>query len=150
MLDNYFREYGLIAIFTAVAIGVPISILMMSSMAGRIGLRPNKPTEVKSDTYECGVEPIGGRWELFNFRYYMFAILFVIFDVEVVFLYPWAAKFNQLELFALIEMAVFVGILVVALPDPMRRSLLGDHVERRVDEVLAIGKEELHASSRPI
>ena len=80
MLDNYFREYGLIAIFMVVAIGVPTSMLMMSSMAGRIGLRPNKPTEVKSDTYECGVEPIGGRWELFNFRYYMFAILFVIFD----------------------------------------------------------------------
>ncbi|MQG70773.1 MAG: NADH-quinone oxidoreductase subunit A, partial [SAR202 cluster bacterium] len=109
MLDDYFRQYGLIAIFTAVAIGVPISMLMMSSMAGRIGLRPNNPTEIKSDTYECGVEPIGGRWELFNFRYYMFAILFVIFDVEVVFLYPWAAKFQQLELFALIEMAVFVG-----------------------------------------
>ena len=112
MLDNYFREYGLIAIFTVVAIGVPISMLMMSQMAGRIGLRPNNPTAIKSETYECGVEPIGGRWELFNFRYYMFAILFVIFDVEVVFLYPWAAKFLQLELFALIEMAVFVGILV--------------------------------------
>ena len=83
MLDNYFREYGLIAIFMVVAIIVPASMLMMSLMAGRIGLRPNKPTEIKSDTYECGVEPIGGRWELFNFRYYMFAILFVIFDVEM-------------------------------------------------------------------
>ena len=113
MLDDYFRQYGLIAIFLVVAVGVPISMLAMSSMAARIGLRPNKPTDVKSETYECGVEAIGGRWELFNFRYYMFAILFVIFDVEVVFLYPWAAKFLQLPLFALIEMAVFVGILVV-------------------------------------
>ena len=59
MLDNYFREYGLIAIFMVVAITVPASMLMMSFMAGRIGLRPNKPTEIKSDTYECGVEPIG-------------------------------------------------------------------------------------------
>jgi len=122
MLDNYFREYGLIAIFIVVAIGVPISMLMMSHMAGRIGLRPNKPTAIKSETYECGVEPIGGRWELFNFRYYMFAILFVIFDVEVVFLYPWAAKFLQLELFALIEMAVFVGILVVGLAYAWRKN----------------------------
>ncbi|MDP7586454.1 MAG: NADH-quinone oxidoreductase subunit A [SAR202 cluster bacterium] len=122
MLDNYFREYGLIAIFVVVAIGVPISMLMMSHMAGRIGLRPNKPTAVKSETYECGVESIGGRWELFNFRYYMFAILFVIFDVEVVFLYPWAAKFMQLELFALIEMAVFVGILVVGLAYAWRKN----------------------------
>ncbi len=122
MLENYFREYGLIAIFMAVAIGVPISMLMMSSMAGRIGLRPNKPTAVKSETYECGVEPIGGKWELFNFRYYMFAILFVIFDVEVVFLYPWAAKFLQLELFALIEMGVFVGILAVGLAYAWRKN----------------------------
>ena len=105
-----------------VAITVPASMLMMSFMAGRIGLRPDKPTEIKSDTYECGVEPIGGRWKLFNFRYYMFAILFVIFDVEVVFLYPWAAKFNQLELFALIEMAVFVGILVVGLAYAWRKN----------------------------
>ncbi|MDE0824845.1 MAG: NADH-quinone oxidoreductase subunit A [Dehalococcoidia bacterium] len=122
MLDDYFRQYGLIAIFLVVAVGVPISMLGMSSMAGRLGLRPNNPTEVKLDTYECGVEPIGGKWELFNFRYYMFAILFVIFDVEVVFLYPWAAKFLQLPLFALIEMAVFVGILVVGLAYAWRKN----------------------------
>lgn len=122
MLDDYFRQYGLIAIFTVVAIAVPISMLTMSWMASRIGLRPNKPTAVKSETYECGVEAIGGRWELFNFRYYMFAILFVIFDVEVVFLYPWATKFLQLELFALIEMAVFVGILVVGLAYAWRKN----------------------------
>jgi len=122
MLDDYFRQYGLIAIFIVVAIGVPISMLTMSWMAGRIGLRPNNPTAVKSETYECGVEAIGGRWELFNFRYYMFAILFVIFDVEVVFLYPWATKFLQLELFALIEMAVFVGILVVGLAYAWRKN----------------------------
>jgi NADH-quinone oxidoreductase subunit A len=122
MLDDYFRQYGLIAIFIVVAIGVPISMLTMSWMAGRIGLRPNNPTAVKSETYECGVEAIGGRWELFNFRYYAFAILFVIFDVEVVFLYPWATKFLQLELFALIEMAVFVGILVVGLAYAWRKN----------------------------
>ena len=121
MLDDYFRQYGLIAIFLVVAVGVPISMLAMSSMAARIGLRPNKPPDVKSETYECGVEAIGGRWELFNFRYYMFAILFVIFDVEVVFLYPWAAKFLQLPMFALIEMAVFVGILVVGLAYAWRK-----------------------------
>ena len=122
MLDDYFRQYGLIAIFLVVAVGVPISMLMMSSMAARIVLRPNNPTEVKSDTYECGVEAVGGRWELFNFRYYMFAILFVIFDVEVVFLYPWAAKFLQLPLFALIEMAVFVGILTLGLAYAWRKN----------------------------
>ena len=121
MLDDYFRQYGLIAIFSVVAIVVPVSMLLLSQMASKIGLRPNTPTLVKSDTYECGMEAIGGRWNLFNFRYYMFAILFVIFDVEVVFLYPWATKFLRLELFALIEMAVFVGILLVGLAYAWRK-----------------------------
>ena len=59
------------------------------------------------------MQPIGGRWSQFNFRYYTYAIIFVIFDVEVVFLYPWATRFLKLQLFALIEMAVFVLILLV-------------------------------------
>ena len=113
MLEDYFRQYGLIAIFTAIAVLVPTTMLLMSHLAGMVGLRPHNPSTVKSDTYECGVETIGGRWNQFNFRYYMYAILFVIFDVEVVFLYPWATKFLKLELFALIEMAVFVLVLLV-------------------------------------
>ena len=121
LLDDYFRQYGLIAIFIAIAIVVPVSMLLLSWTASRFGLRPSTPTPVKSDTYECGMEAIGGRWNLFNFRYYMFAILFVIFDVEVIFLYPWATKFLRLELFALIEMAVFVGILLVGLAYAWRK-----------------------------
>ena len=113
MLDDYFRQYGLIAIFFGIALIVPISMVTASWMMSRLGFRPTNPTPVKSETYECGMEAIGGRWNLFNFRYYMYAILFVIFDVEVVFLYPWAAKFLHLELFALIEMLVFVLILLV-------------------------------------
>jgi NADH-quinone oxidoreductase subunit A len=88
-------------------------MLLMSYMASRLGIRPCNPTPVKLETYECGVETIGGRWNQFNFRYYLYAILFIIFDVEVVFLYPWATKFLTLELFALIEMGVFVLILLV-------------------------------------
>ena len=113
MLDDYFRQYGLIAIFSLVAVIVPSTMLMMSWMLSRMGLRPSNPTPVKLETYECGMQALGGRWRHFNFRYYMYAILFVIFDVEVVFLYPWAAKFLQLELFALIEVAVFILILLV-------------------------------------
>ena len=90
-------------------------------MFNLVKIRPDKSFASKYDTYECGAKTIGGKWVQFNFRYYMFAILFVIFDVEVVFLYPWAAKFNQLELFALIEMAVFVGILVVGLAYAWRK-----------------------------
>ena len=114
MLDDYFRQYGLIAIFVVVSFIVPTSMLMISWSMSRLGIRPQNPTAVKLETYECGMEAIGGRWNQFNFRYYMFAVLFVVFDVEVVFLYPWAAKFLQLELFALIEMMAFVMILMVA------------------------------------
>ncbi|MDP6548811.1 MAG: NADH-quinone oxidoreductase subunit A [Dehalococcoidia bacterium] len=114
MLDDYFRQYGLIAIFVAVSFLVPAGMLIMSWLMSRMGIRPNNPTPVKLETYECGMEALGGRWNQFNFRYYMYAVLFVIFDVEVVFLYPWAAKFLQLKLFALIEMGAFVTILLVA------------------------------------
>jgi NADH-quinone oxidoreductase subunit A len=113
MLEDYFRQYGLIAIFAVVAVAVPTSMLTLSWLASRVGIRPKNPTPVKLEPYECGVQTIGGVWNRFNFRYYLYAILFVIFDVEVVFLYPWATKFIQLELFALIEMGVFVAILLV-------------------------------------
>ena len=113
MLEDYFQQYGLIAIFAVIALVVPVSMLMLSWLASRVGIRPHNPTPVKLESYECGVQTIGGRWNQFNFRYYLYAILFVIFDVEVIFLYPWATKFLKLELFALIEMAVFVLILLV-------------------------------------
>jgi NADH-quinone oxidoreductase subunit A len=113
MLDDYFRQYGLIAIFAVVALIVPVSMLMVSWLASKVRIRPQKPDPVKMDIYECGMQSIGGKWGQFNFRYYMYALLFVIFDVEVIFIYPWAVRFNKLPLFALIEMAVFILILVV-------------------------------------
>lgn len=112
MLEDYFRQYGLIAILGMVAIAVPTSLLLASWLASRVGLRPRNPNPVKSEPYECGVQTIGGPWNQFNFRYYLYAILFVIFDVEVIFLYPWATRFIGLELFALIEMGIFVAILL--------------------------------------
>jgi NADH-quinone oxidoreductase subunit A len=121
-LDEYLRQYGLIAIFAVIAVMVPVSMIMASRMTSILGIRPNNPSPVKLETYECGMEALGGRWRQFNFRYYMYAILFVIFDVEVVFLYPWAAKFRQLELFALIEMGVFVSVLLVGLAYAWRKK----------------------------
>ena len=63
--------------------------------------------------YECAEEPIGDSWIKFNPRFYIFALIFVIFDVEVVFLFPWAVAFGQLGLFALVEMVIFILILLV-------------------------------------
>ena len=89
MLEDYFRQYGLIAVFTVVAVVLPGTLLVVSWLFSYIRVRPHKPTETKRSPYECGMELIGDRWPQFNFRYYMFAILFVIFDVETIFIYPW-------------------------------------------------------------
>lgn len=78
-------------------------------------VRPSNPSDCKSSTYECGELPMGNSWIQFNVRYYLFALIFVIFDVEVVFLFPWAVVFNQLGLFAFVEMMVFIAILVIGL-----------------------------------
>ena len=117
LLDDYFRRYGLLAIFAALAVGVPTGMLVASWLLSLVNIRPSLPTAVKKSIYECGFETLGGRWTRFNFRYYGIALLFVIFDVEVVFLFPWAASFGAMSaefgLFVLLEMAAFIGILVV-------------------------------------
>lgn len=76
-------------------------------------LSPKKPSAEKSETYECGVRPIGAPWVQFRSGYYVYALLFVIFDIETVFLYPWAVTFSRpgTGLFILFEMVIFVAIL---------------------------------------
>ena len=117
MLDDYFRQYGLLATFGALAVIVPTGMLVMSWMLSVVGIRPYKPSAIKQSIYECGFETLSGKWSQFNFRYYAIALIFVVFDVEVVFLFPWAASFGVLSakfgIVALAEMIVFVGILVV-------------------------------------
>ena len=113
MVDDYLRQYGLVAILGIVAVIVPTSMLMLSWVASKVRIRPQKPGAVKSEVYECGMQTIGGKWGQFNFRFYLYALLFIIFDVGVVFIYPWAVKFNQLSLFAMIAMMVFILILAL-------------------------------------
>ena len=117
MIDDYFRQYGLIAIFAALAVAVPTGMLMMSWMLSMVNIRPRVPSAIKSSIYECGFETLPTRWSQFNFRFYGFALIFVVFDVEVVFLFPWAASFGYLSrsfgIYVLLEMVVFVGILIV-------------------------------------
>ena len=78
-------------------------------------LRPQRTSEEKTRTYECGEEPVGNAWIQFNIRFYVFALIFVVFDVEAVFLLPWAVVFRDLGALAYVEGLVFIGILVVAL-----------------------------------
>jgi NADH:ubiquinone oxidoreductase subunit 3 (subunit A) len=92
-------------------------------------LRPWKRDDRKVSTYECGEIPIGSAWLQFNFRYYIFALLFVIFDVEIIFLYPWAVKFKDFikqgfGVIALTEVVIFLLILVVGLIYAWRKGHL--------------------------
>ena len=128
LLDEYFRQYGLIAVFAAVAVAVPTGMLLLSWALSLVKVRPNNPSEVKASIYECGFETISERWNNFNFRYYSIALLFVIFDVEVVFLFPWAASYGVMSAefgaFVLLEMVVFVGILVLGWAYAWRKGSL--------------------------
>jgi NADH:ubiquinone oxidoreductase subunit 3 (subunit A) len=87
-------------------------------------LSPKRPNRVKQQTYECGVEMVGSPWAQFKASYYVFALVFLAFDVELVFLFPWALAYNRLGLFALFEMAVFIFLLVVALVYTWRKGAL--------------------------
>ena len=78
-------------------------------------LRPSRPYPAKLTTYECGEEPVGSPWVKFNIRFYVVALIFVIFEVEVLFLFPWALVYQKLGLFAFIEMMIFIVILLVGL-----------------------------------
>jgi NADH-quinone oxidoreductase subunit A len=97
-----------IAIFVVVATGFALFTLVFSSL-----LHSEKYNKVKLEPYECGIEPTTDARDRYSIRYYLVAMLFVIFDVETVFMFPWAVIFNKLLLFGLIEMIVFIFILVV-------------------------------------
>ena len=85
---------------------------------------PKKPSPVKNAVYECGLESTGDSWIQYRVQYYIYALIFVIFDVETVFIYPWAVAFKQLGLFAFVEMALFIGILAVGLVYAWRKKIL--------------------------
>ena len=97
-----------------VYVGVVIVALGASLIAWTV-LRPSRYSEEKLTTYECGEDPTGNAWIQFNIRFYVFALIFVVFDVEAVFLLPWATVFRELGLLAYVEGLVFIGILVVGL-----------------------------------
>ncbi len=97
-----------ILLFLVVATGFAVFTLIFTGL-----LHPRKYNKVKLQPYECGIEPTTDARGRYSIRYYLVAMLFVIFDVETVFMFPWAVIFDKLLLFGLIEMLVFIGILVV-------------------------------------
>ena len=101
-------EFGKILIFLILG-----ALFVAGGMIAAWVLRPHRPYPGKLSSYECGEEPIGNAWVRFNVRFYVVALVFLIFEVEVVFLFPWALVYRQLGLFAFLEMAVFLFILIV-------------------------------------
>ena len=87
-------------------------------------LAPRRPLPEKLTTYECGIDPVGEGWSQSQIRYYIYAFLFVIFDVESVFLFPWATVFERLGYAAVVEMGIFILILAVGLLYAWRKGVL--------------------------
>lgn len=118
-MEEYTNSYIVVAVFIALGILLPVVALT----AGKL-LRPNKPSSVKQTTYESGNEPVGEGNVRYNIRYYIFALMFVLFDVETVFLYPWAVAYDKLGLFALVEMLIFIALLLVGLAYAWKKKVL--------------------------
>jgi NADH-quinone oxidoreductase subunit A len=115
----FMQDFGAIGFMICVAIVFPIVPLIISRF-----LQPRRPTSQKLSTYECGIEPIGRAWVQFKASYFLYALVFVVFDVETVFLYPWAVQFRSLGLFAVVEMLVFMGILLIGLAYAWKKGAL--------------------------
>lgn len=117
--DSYFYHYFFIGIFVLFAAAFPFIPLGLAYF-----LIPKKPSPTKSTTYECGLEARGDAWIRFRAPYYIFALIFVIFDIETVFIYPWAVAFKRLGLYAFAEMVLFLAILSTGLIYSWKKKVL--------------------------
>ena len=113
------NDWIFIGIFLLLAPVFPAMALLIPRL-----IAPRKPNPLKSETYECGIETYGETWVQFKAQYYIFALVFLIFDIEIVFLFPWAVAFDQLPFFAVMEGVIFILILVVGLLYTWRKGVL--------------------------
>ncbi len=118
-------EYGHIGILVIVALIFPLGALVTSWALQFVNIRPSsKPDVVRDDTYECGLRTEGPSLVQFNFRFYYIALLFVIFDVEIVFLFPWALVFDKIGWIGYLEGLGFIGILCLGILYAWRKRAL--------------------------
>jgi NADH-quinone oxidoreductase subunit A len=118
-VSGFLRSYLTVVVFAGFAGLLVGAILGLSSL-----VRPRKPTREKVTNYESGVDPTGIGWSQSQIRYYVFALLFVMFDVEAVFIFPWAVQVDALAVFGLVEMLVFIVILALGLAYAWRKGVL--------------------------
>lgn len=108
-----------IGIFMLLSLFVPAIAIVIAGILG-----PKKPTPIKNSTYECGIETIGEAWVQFKAQYYVYALVFLVFDVETIFLYPWALAYNQMTMYMVLEAILFVMILLGGLIYAIRKGAL--------------------------
>ena len=113
------REYVAVLIMALVAAVIPALFVAVSRLLG-----PSKPSAMKSEPFECGNPATGPAWGRFSVKFYLTAILFIVFDVEVVFLYPWAILYRRLGVFGFVEMTIFVAVLTLGLVFVWRKGAL--------------------------
>ncbi len=113
------HEFSFIGLLLVISIILPIVVLALAWV-----IRPKKPNAIKAQTYECGMETVGTSWVRFRVQYYIYALVFVVFDVEAVFLFPLAVAFDQLAFYMVLEMVLFIVILAGALLYIWRKGVL--------------------------
>ena len=112
-------NYGFIGLLMLGAIGFALAPVVIVTL-----IAPRTRSLIKTETYECGVPTTGETWIRFRIQYYVYALMFVVFDVETVFLYPWAVSYGGLGVFALVEMAIFLSILAIGLAYAWAKGVL--------------------------
>lgn len=118
-MSPYFESYLTVGAFAALGAVLVLVMLGVASV-----LRPVKPSKAKQMTYECGVDPVGSGWSQTYVRYYVFGLLFVVFDVEAVFLFPWAIQVDSLGVFGVVAMVIFMLTLVEGLVYAVKKGVL--------------------------
>jgi NADH-quinone oxidoreductase subunit A len=116
---SHLWEYFPIVLMAIVALGFVVTTMVATHWLG-----PKRKTKIKQEAFECGIESQGNARSPFSIKYFLVAILFVLFDVEVIFMYPWAVNFRELGVFGLLEMFSFMGLMIVGLIYVIRRGAL--------------------------
>lgn len=118
-MSEFLRNYLTVAIFGGLAVALLAGVLGLGSL-----IRPTRRQEGKYMNYESGVDPVGNMWSQSQVRYYIFALMFVMFDVEAVFIFPWATRLETYGVFGLVEMIIFIVILALGLVYAWRKGVL--------------------------
>ena len=113
------HQWLYIGIFLIIALAIPAVAILLAGL-----LSPRKPNPIKNSIYECGIETVGETWVQFKVQYYIYGLVFLVFDVQAVLLYPWAVAYNQVPLYGIIEGVLFVLILASGLIYAWRKGVL--------------------------